>query len=79
MVRETLLSRGRPSAAMIRRFVEAGYTEQHVLEIVLAIAVKTLSNYVNHLFDTPLDKAFMIREYSAYKVGQKVVDAFRSR
>jgi len=25
---------------------------------VLAIAVKTISNYTNHLFDTPVDAAF---------------------
>jgi len=29
-----------------------------VLEIVLAIAVKTLSNYSNHLFHTPVDDTF---------------------
>jgi hypothetical protein len=37
--------------------------ERHVLEIVLALAVKTLSNYSNHLFHTPLDHAFASRAW----------------
>lgn len=79
MVREMLLSRGRPSVDAAKDFLAAGFTERHMLEIVLAIAVKTLSNYTNHLFDTPLDGPFKVREYGAYKLGQKVVEAFRSR
>lgn len=39
-------------------FLAAGYTEQDVLYIILAIGVKTLSNYMNHLTHTPVDVAF---------------------
>lgn len=55
--------RGWPSEADVRVFLEAGYSETHILEIVLAIAVKTLSNYTNHLFDTPLDELFQARRW----------------
>lgn len=55
--------RGWPSESDAKTFLEAGYSETHVLEIVLAIAVKTLSNYTNHLFDTPLDKLFQGRQW----------------
>jgi hypothetical protein len=34
-----------------------------VLEIILAIGVKTLSNYFNHLLHTPLDEMFAGREW----------------
>lgn len=51
-------SRGLPSHAEVETFLRSGYTEHHILEIVLAIAVKTLSNYANHLFHTPLDPMF---------------------
>lgn len=51
-------TRGRPSAAQLADFVAAGYTERQVLEIVLALAVKTISNYTNHLFHTAVDRAF---------------------
>lgn len=57
-------SRGRPTHADADAFLAAGFTERHVLEIVLAIAVKTLSNYANHLFDTRLDAAFESRAWS---------------
>jgi alkylhydroperoxidase family enzyme len=32
-----------------------GPGERQLLEVVLAIAVKTISNYTNHLFDTVVD------------------------
>ena len=39
-------------------FLNAGYTRTQVLEVVLGVGVKTLSNYTNHIADTPLDAAF---------------------
>lgn len=61
---ETLRStRGLPSQADVASFLAAGYQERHVLEIVLALAVKTLSNYANHLFHTPLDAPFAKHEW----------------
>lgn len=39
-------------------FLEAGYTEQNILEVILVIGMKTLSNYTNHIAETPLDTAF---------------------
>jgi alkylhydroperoxidase family enzyme len=49
----------------VKPFLDAGYTERQVLELVLAAAVKTISNYTNHLFDTPLDAPFRPREWKA--------------
>lgn len=57
-VRVVLLSRGLPVDAEVTRFIEAGFKEEQILEIVLAIAVKTISNYTNHLFNTTVDSAF---------------------
>lgn len=42
----------------ITAFVDRGYTELQVLDILLAVSVKTLSNYANHLFNTELDEQF---------------------
>jgi AhpD family alkylhydroperoxidase len=42
----------------LKEFFAAGYTQQHALEVVLGVAMKTLSNYANHLTSTPLDTAF---------------------
>jgi uncharacterized peroxidase-related enzyme len=51
-------TRGRPTANGLKAFLDAGYTEAQVLEIVLALAVKTLSNYANHVNDPKVDEAF---------------------
>ena len=56
-------TRGLPSCAAVEAFLTAGYAERQVLEIVLALAVKTLSNYANHLFHTPLDAMFAGRAW----------------
>jgi uncharacterized peroxidase-related enzyme len=57
-------ARGLPSRTNTEAFLAAGYSERQILEIVLAIAVKTLSNYANHLFHTPLDQVFAGRRWS---------------
>ena len=51
-------SRGNPSRKEIAAFTAAGYTEEHVLAVVLALSVKILSNYSNHLFNSELDPMF---------------------
>lgn len=51
-------SRGNPTAVQARKFLDAGYTEKHILAIILAQAVKTISNYSNHIFHTEVDEAF---------------------
>lgn len=56
-------TRGLPSAADLAGFVAAGYSEAAVLDIVLAIGVKTLSNYSNHLLHTPVDDLFAGRAW----------------
>lgn len=57
-VEETVETRGWPSASARQGFLAAGYTEAQALEVVLGIGMKTLSNYTNHLTETPLDEAF---------------------
>ncbi|ESQ97659.1 MULTISPECIES: carboxymuconolactone decarboxylase family protein [Pseudomonadaceae] len=57
-------TRGLPTKAAVEAFLGAGYSERQILEIVLALAVKTLSNYANHLFHTPLDEMFSGRAWT---------------
>ncbi len=58
MTQVMVRTRGRPSPADLEAFQEAGYTDRHVLALILAISVKTISNYTNHFFDTPVDQPF---------------------
>jgi uncharacterized peroxidase-related enzyme len=60
---EVVATRGRPEAEALDRFLSVGYTETQVLEIVLAVAIKTISNFTNHLLDTPLDDVFAGRSW----------------
>jgi uncharacterized peroxidase-related enzyme len=49
---------GYPSKDITEAFLGTGYSETHVLEVILGIGLKTLSNYSNHFIHTPLDEAF---------------------
>lgn len=51
-------TRGWPSESDVNAFLGAGYGKAQVLEVVLGVGIKTLSNYANHIADTPLDDAF---------------------
>jgi alkylhydroperoxidase family enzyme len=55
--------RGLPKTGDVAAFLAAGYSERQILEIILAISVKTLSNYANHLFHTPVDAIFASRTW----------------
>ncbi|MEM9429178.1 MAG: carboxymuconolactone decarboxylase family protein [Pseudomonadota bacterium] len=54
MVRE----RGNVSADQMQAFFDAGYGHRAVLDIVLGLAQKTMSNYINHMAETPVDEVF---------------------
>lgn len=57
-------TRGWPSDDDTEAFLNAGYTTAQVLEVVLGVGVKTLSNYTNHITGTPLDSAFAAAAWS---------------
>ncbi|BAZ15750.1 hypothetical protein NIES4071_76220 [Calothrix sp. NIES-4071] len=42
----------------VEEFINAGYTKEQVLEIILGIAIKVIHNYTNHIAKTPVDKEF---------------------
>ena len=50
-------------------FLAVGYEERQIMEIVLAVSVKTLSNYSNHIFHTELDDAF--KPYAVQEDGSR--------
>ncbi|MBX9867609.1 MAG: carboxymuconolactone decarboxylase family protein [Burkholderiales bacterium] len=62
-VKVMLSSRGHPSITEVGHFLAVGYTEKNILDIILAIAIKTISNYSNHLFDTQVDVIFAHRSW----------------
>lgn len=50
-------ARGNVAAAELQAFLGAGWSPAQALEVVLGIAVKTMSNYTNSIAGTPLDEA----------------------
>lgn len=40
----------------LKRFVDAGYAREQAFEVLVGVAMKTLSNYTNHIAATPLDE-----------------------
>jgi len=60
---EMVKTQGQPSPATVQAFLDAGYKESDLLYLVLGIAVKTLSNFTNHICATKVDERF-----AAYKV-----------
>lgn len=50
--------RGWVPREQVQAFLDAGFTGSQVLEVILGVGLKTLSNYTNHLVDTELDDPF---------------------
>ncbi|MBB5185819.1 MULTISPECIES: carboxymuconolactone decarboxylase family protein [Zhongshania] len=50
--------RGALEEKQVQDFYSAGFTQQNVLEVILGLSQKIMSNYTNHLAQTPVDKAF---------------------
>ncbi|MEH6761152.1 MAG: carboxymuconolactone decarboxylase family protein [Maribacter arcticus] len=51
-------NRGNVSQEDLDAFYAAGYGEAQVLDIILGLSQKTISNYVNHIAHTPVDAPF---------------------
>ena len=45
-------------------FLAAGYSPQQALDVILGVTMKTLSNYVNHLTETPVNEQFASETWS---------------
>lgn len=60
-------TRGNPDDQDAAAFLDAGYSETQILGVILAISVKTISNYSNHIFHTELDEAFVSRQWERPK------------
>lgn len=51
-------ARGNVTEEQLQAFFDAGYSHRAVLDIVLGLAQKTMSNYINHMAVTPVDEVF---------------------
>lgn len=54
-VHQVVRERGWVPESELRAFLDAGFTKAQVLDIITAVALKTLSNYSNHLTEPELN------------------------
>ncbi|MBD8878708.1 carboxymuconolactone decarboxylase family protein [Roseibium polysiphoniae] len=57
--------RGNVDDKAVQAFLDAGFTKRNILEVVLGYSQKIMSNYTNHLAQTPIDKPFQKFEWDA--------------
>jgi len=53
-----VLNRGELEDDAVQAFLDAGYTQANILDVILGLAHKVMSNYTNHFADTPVDAPF---------------------
>lgn len=62
VLRNTVLvlvrERGVLDKATLAAFYEAGFTKRSLLDAILILSQKVISNYVNHIAETPIDEPF---------------------
>lgn len=56
--RAVVSERGWVAGPVTDAFIAAGFTPQQALDVVLGVTMKTLSNYANHLTETPVNEQF---------------------
>lgn len=62
--RTVVQERGWVNESALESFFEAGFTKANVLDVILAASLKTISNYTNHISQTPVDAAFQAAAWS---------------
>lgn len=62
-----LRGRGNVDDSELQAFLDAGFTRRQILEVVLGIAQKVMSNYTNHLAQTPIDE--VVSKYEWHKLA----------
>ncbi len=61
--------RGWVSDAEVTTLIGHGFTPANVLEVVLGVGLKTISNYINHIAETPVDAAFLANAFTPAKAA----------
>jgi uncharacterized peroxidase-related enzyme len=56
--RALVAKRGWVEESDVQAFLDAGYSQRQVLEVILGVGLKVLSNYTNHVAETPVNEAF---------------------
>ena len=58
-------NRGWVEQSDLDAFFAAGYNRASVLDVIVGTSLKVLSNYTNHIAQTPVDEAFQVNTWAA--------------
>jgi uncharacterized peroxidase-related enzyme len=58
LTKEIVAKRGHVEAQTIESFLAVGYRKDQILEVLMGVALKTMSNYLDHISPTEIDPAF---------------------
>jgi AhpD family alkylhydroperoxidase len=61
---DVVRERGFVAPERVQAFIDAGFTRANVLEVITGVALKTISNYANHIIETPVDAAFSAQSWT---------------
>ncbi len=75
--RQLIHNRGNVGPAELEAFFDAGYDVQQALEVVLGLAVKTMSNFTNSIAGTPLDREVKNLAWRKPRVAMRRQDEVR--
>jgi uncharacterized peroxidase-related enzyme len=70
--RQLIQNRGKIARADLAAFFAAGYRDQQALEVVLGVALNSMSNYTNSIAGTPLDEAVRKYAWEKPRIGMRV-------
>jgi len=72
--KKLVIDRGFVSDTDVDAFLAAGHDRAAVLSVVLGVALKVISNYTNHVAETPVNEAFQKHAWSP-KIKHETVPA----
>jgi AhpD family alkylhydroperoxidase len=65
LARSLIEKRGRLDNLDVSRFLQAGFDQAHLLEVIAAVAASTITNYTGNVTQPPLEAAFEAHAWSA--------------
>jgi len=68
-----VVQRGFIADADVARFLRAGWDKAAVLGVILGVSLKVISNYTNHVAETPLNDAFTAYKWQPVKAKADAV------
>ena len=63
LTRELVVERGFVTEHSKEEFIAAGYSEVAMMEVLMGAALKTISNYMDHISPVPIDVPFQVEAF----------------